>query len=298
MSADLELNKLEKRLFKTMYREAGIEYRHSVLKDFSESKENFSFFPKDPTLPFPSTEKRMKIYKQNALPLALKAIENCFSSFHDFNKNKITHLITVSCTGMSAPGLDIELIESLNLPKTTHRTAVNFMGCYGVYNGLKTAHAICKANKNAKVLLVSVELCTLHFQKNKIIDHLISSAIFSDGAGALLIENTASSSQNQQFIMNSFYADILSEGKNDMTWEIGDQGFDIQLSSYVPQLIERGISEFAKNLLANTALTSKHVDYYAIHPGSKRILEACERALNITPSDNRFSYEILSNYGN
>ncbi len=296
MAKSLQLDKAHTRLLKMMYREAGISSRYSVLDDFTKLNGNFTFFPNDASANYPSTQKRMAVYKDNAILLAASAIQNCFSTLKHFDQNKITHLITISCTGMSAPGLDIEIMQNLDLPKTIQRTTINFMGCYGVFNGLKMANSICKADKNSKVLLVSVELCTIHFQKNNSIDNLISSTIFADGAGALLIESA--DPNKKQFVLRDFYCDLIPEGQNEMTWEIGDQGFDIRLSSYVPQLIENGIAKFFTNLLSRQSLVLKDIDYFAIHPGSKRILEACERSLGISPEDNRFSYEVLNKYGN
>ena len=295
MAEVLLLNKVERRLLKTIYREAGIESRYSVLEDFLKTRGQFSFFPNDLVADFPSTQQRMKIYKENALTLALNAIEACLNGIKTAKEN-ISHVITVSCTGMSAPGLDIQIVEKLNLTKTLQRMTINFMGCYGLFNGIKAAHAICKAQPNAKVLVVSVELCTIHFQKNASIDNLIASTIFSDGAGALLIENNPF--RDKYMILDNFYCDILSQGCNEMTWEIGDHGFDIRLSTYVPDLIEMGIGQFVQSMLSGLSLPIDKIDYFAIHPGGKKILEACEKALNITANDNRFSYEVLKQYGN
>jgi predicted naringenin-chalcone synthase len=290
MSKILPLNKVEKRLLKTIYKEAGIEYRHSVIEDFVKSTEELTFFTND-AKDFPGTQARMKIYQENALPLALAAIKDS-----DLNKKDITHLITVSCTGMSAPGLDIQLLHALKLSPSVSRTTINFMGCYGAFNAIKAAYAICKAQENAKVLIVSVELCTIHFQKSSSLDNLISSGLFSDGAGVLLIEND--SKTNSSFILSDFYCDILDAGRDEMTWDIGNFGFDIKLTSYVPKLIEGAIGKFVDKLLRQKEMKMQDIDYFAIHPGSKKILEVCESALDITIQDNRFSYDVLKQCGN
>lgn len=297
MKKHLPLTKSEQRLLKTVYQNSGIHHRHSVLEDFIKTEESLSFFPNDPTLPYPSTAERMTVYKENALTLALSAIHQCLNFKDHFDRKNITHLITVSCTGMYAPGLDIEIVHALSLLPTTQRITINFMGCYGTFNGLKTAHAICLADKTAKVLLVSVELCTIHFQKEATVDNFISSAIFSDGSGALLIEGSEEPF-SQALILTDFYCDLLPEGKQEMTWDIGNFGFDIKLSSYVPNLIEKGIAKFVQRFLSRKKLILNNIDFYAIHPGGKKILEACERALNISSSENKFSYEVLKNYGN
>lgn len=290
------LTAAEKRLLKSIYKKTGIETRYSVLKDYIKQPGEFEFFPNDAITDFPPTSARMKIYKENALPLALNAIDDCLATRNDFNKNEITHLITISCTGMYAPGIDIEIVHHLNLNSSTERTAINFMGCYGTFNGLKVANAICLANPAAKVLIVSVELCTLHFQKSMSLDNMIANAIFADGAGALLVE--ANPESNKRFYLDTFYCDLLPQTSEQMAWHIADSGFDIVLSSYVPESIKSGIAAFTKNLLAQKKMATTSIDYYAIHPGGIKILEACEESLNITQDQNRHAYHVLKQYGN
>lgn len=296
MLKHLSLSKPEQRLLKTIYRNSGINNRYSVLEDFIKPKEAGYFFSQDSVSVFPNTQQRMKLYKENALNLALSAVHQCLNFRKDFNKNEITHLITISCTGMYAPGLDIEIVNALELASSTQRLAINFMGCYATFNGLKAAQSICQANKDAKVLLVSVELCTLHFQKEATVDNFISNAIFADGAGVMLIENNTSSSS--ALLFKDFYCDILSEGQQEMTWDIGNFGFDIKLSSYVPDLIAKGIVNFFERLLSKKTLSFEHIDYYGIHPGGKKILQACEQALKLSAGHMQFSYDVLKNYGN
>lgn len=296
ISAALNLTPAEKRLLKSIYKATGIENRYSVLADYCRSPGQFEFFPNDPDLPFPTTAARMKLYKENALNLALQAIENCLGRLNNFNKNEITHLITISCTGMYAPGIDIEIVQKLNLNSTTKRTAINFMGCYGSFNGIKIADAICKADPQAKVLIVSVELCTIHFQKSMKLDSIISNAIFADGAAAVLIQ--ANPTQHKYFCLEAFHCDLLPQTNQEMAWQVGDDGFDIVLSSYVPEIIKSGIHNFVQNLLTQYKKSLSSIDFYAIHPGGLKILQACEESLNITVEDNRFSYKVLQQYGN
>lgn len=292
----LQLPPTQEKRIKAIYQTAGIDTRHSVLPDILATKGNFSFFPNDFAAPFPTTKTRMQYYRQAALPLALQAIQNCVSQLPDFTLNRITHLITVSCTGMYAPGLDIELVHALNLTANIKRTAINFMGCYGAFNALRLADAICQAQINAVVLIVSVELCTLHFQKSHSMNDLLAATLFADGAGAAIITTPKSTSKYLQF--SSFYCDLLPQGCNDMTWEIGDSGFDMLLTSYVPKLIKEGIAEFFTRLLATLALDPTDISLYAIHPGGKKILMACEEALQLQPEQNYHSYEVLRRYGN
>lgn len=296
MSSVLMLKPVEKRILRSIYNATGIEYRYSVLSDFGKSIGEFIFFPNDINESFPTTAMRMKVYKNNASALAVQAIENCLNEYPEFDLKNITHLVTVSCTGMYAPGIDIEIVHALKLRSTVQRTAINFMGCYGAFNGIKVARAICNGDPSAKVLVVSVELCTIHFQKSVAQDNLIASAIFADGAAAVLIE--AESTRKKYFSLESFYCDLLPQASQEMAWHIGDAGFDMVLTSYVPQAIESGIQLFVEKLLQQAQLQFSDIDYYAIHPGGVKILQACEKALNLTAEQNAYSYEVLRQYGN
>lgn len=287
------LNRTQQKILKRIYKSSGIEQRHSVLTDYCKRPGEFEFFPNTPDMPFPTTAQRMAVYKANALTLAMAAINDCLKSA---DKQNITHVITVSCTGMYAPGIDIEIVQALNLAPSTQRTSINFMGCYGAFNGMKVADAICRANPEAMVLLVCVELCSIHIQNNFTLDSIISNAIFADGAAAALIQASPGTQPCLHF--ESFYCDIMPQTSQDMAWHIGDFGFDMVLSAYVPDAIKAGIAAFADKLLRQSSLALDDVDYFAIHPGGLKILQACEASLNLTSHDNRFSYDVLRQYGN
>lgn len=291
-----DLKPAKKKILKAIYKSSGIEYRYSVISDYCKIPGEFEFFPNNPSDSFPTTSERMKLYKSNALTLALSAIENCLKVIEDFNKKDITHLITVSCTGMYAPGIDIEIIQKLGLDPSTKRTTINFMGCYGAFNGMKVADAFCQAQPNSNILVVCIELCSIHFQNNFSIENIISNAIFADGAAAVLIQGNTK--QQKYLNIESFYCDLVPQTNQEMAWNIGDQGFDIVLSSYVPEVIKFGISSFTQKLLAKSSVTLDDIDYYAIHPGGLKILQACEESLEISVEDNKYSYDVLRNFGN
>ncbi|MES2516967.1 MAG: type III polyketide synthase [Bacteroidota bacterium] len=293
MASALQMDEHEQRKLKALYRMTKIVQRHSVLSDYGKPFSEYQFYPQSADLePFPSISRRMLAYQEYALPLCLKAITNLNQ---DILQKGITHIITVSCTGMYAPGLDIEIISALGLDTTIQRTAINFMGCYGAFNGLKVADTICKANLNAKVLVVCIELCTLHFQKKMEEDFLLSNALFADGAAAVLIE---SESNGKGLELKSFFCDLYFEGKQDMAWKVADFGFEMTLTSYIPKLVKNGIKSLIDRLLINAGITNDDITLYAMHPGGKAILEAIETALDITKEDNKYAYEILRDYGN
>ncbi|MEI9943737.1 MAG: type III polyketide synthase [Chitinophagaceae bacterium] len=287
------LNEADKRKLKFLYHQGGIETRYSVISDYSLPANEWQFFnPSENLEPFPRLELRMKWYKQEAAALSLQAINQCLEKYPS---QKITHLITVSCTGMSAPGLDIELMELLELPPTTFRTSVNFMGCYAAIQALTLADAFCKADKNANVLIVSTELCTLHFQKEYTVDNITSSLLFSDGAAALLVSGD---DEQDGLKIDNFYSTVSMKGKKDMAWELSSKGFLMTLSSYIADLVEEDFNELVVDALTVAGISKEEITHWCIHPGGKKILEAVHNSLGFTNGQLKYSYDTLRDYGN
>ena len=293
MADILSLNPSEARKLRVLYRATAIEYRYTVLEDYT-LKDKLKFFPNDDS-PFPTTAERMQVYQENAIKLSIEAVKNCWKSLNT-PLSAITHLITVSCTGMYAPGLDIELVERLELSFNTERTCINFMGCYAAFNALKVGDAICKSNPKAKVLIVDIELCTIHFQKSKLDDDLIANAIFADGAAAVLLENEITT--KKALSLEGFFCDLAPSGKQEMAWYIKDYGFEMKLSTYVPEVLKGHSNELIMRLLKKVGLSVNDIHHLATHPGGRRILEVVEEVLQIPRDKNKAAYEILKNYGN
>ncbi len=287
------LNNADKRKLTFLYRQAGIETRYSVIPDYSLPAAGWKFYsPTENLEPFPNLEQRMDWFRQHAASLSMRAIVPCVEKFPT---TEITHLITVSCTGMSAPGLDLELMELLKLPSTTFRTSVNFMGCYAAIHALKMADAFCKSEKNANVLIVCTELCTLHFQKEHTIDNITSSMLFADGAAAVLV---SSDPQSEGLSIDHFYSMVSLKGKRDMAWEFSSTGFLMTLSSYVPDLIEDNFEALTEGALVSAGLSKEMITHWCIHPGGRKILEAVHNSLGFTNGQLQKSYDVLKNYGN
>jgi predicted naringenin-chalcone synthase len=289
------MNEVEKRKLKFLYHQSAIQSRYSVLPDYSLNAGEWQFYPASENLePFPDLEKRMDWYNKTAPRLSVNAIEKCID--RKIKKEAITHVITVSCTGMSAPGLDLQIMELMDLPKNIFRTSVNFMGCYAAIHAMKLADAFCKNDKEAKVIIVCTELCTLHFQKENTVDNIASSLLFGDGSAAVLIAND--SSELDGLKIKSFYSEVRFNGKEHMSWQLSSSGFLMKLSGYVPELIEQDFNQLLQNALQNAGMDQKEVSHYAIHPGGKRILSAIEKSTSITNEDLKFSYRVLNDYSN
>lgn len=293
MEKSMQLDYTSGRKLKTIFKYSGIQTRHSVLEDYGKESD-FSFYPNTKDFePFPSTEKRLQEYRKHALPLSVEAVKNCLASSA---LQGVTHLIVVSCTGMYAPGLDIDLVKVLGLREDVQRTCINFMGCYAAFNALKAADAICRSETNANVLIVCVELCTLHFQKEATEDNMLANALFADGASAMLIKSSADSGWN--FSLDVFHNALAFNGKEHMAWSVGNLGFEMKLSTYVPDVIRTGIKKLTSSLLVKVGTTINQVSFFAIHPGGKKILEVIEQELGITCEQNRPAYTVLNTHGN
>lgn len=287
------LGETDKRKLKFLYRQSDIETRYSVIPDYSLPASRWQFFPASESLePFPGLEQRMEYFRKHAAPLSLQAIRECMKK----NPGQpVSHLITVSCTGMSAPGLDLELLELLGLPLTTSRTAVNFMGCYAAIHALKLADAFCKADPKANVLIVCTELCTLHFQKEYTADNITSSLLFGDGAAAVWVSGDH---RQPGLTIDGFYSTVSLKGKRDMAWELSSKGFLMTLSGYVAELIGEDFNTLVTDALTAAGLTKEQVTHWCIHPGGKKILEAVHRSLGFTNGQLQHSYDVLRDYGN
>lgn len=296
MQSAYGIDDTEMRKLRFLYKHSGISTRYSVTDDYSLPAAERTFFPTTEDLePFPGIERRMELFAEHAPVLSQQSAEACLKNA-GVSEMEITHLITVSCTGLSAPGLELMLMERMGLPLTIHRTAVNFMGCYAAVHGLKMANAIAKSEPDAKVLVVCTELCSLHFQKAYSQDSAAAALLFADGSAAALVVPDASPGSGLR--LDGFYAEVMPAGKADMAWALSSTGFVMTLTGYVPDLVGRDLGPLKDRALADVGLQHEDIRYWCIHPGGKRILQTVEKGLRLTPEDLACSYKVLREKGN
>ncbi|MEP7279479.1 MAG: type III polyketide synthase [Bacteroidota bacterium] len=289
------MNEADNRKLRFLYQHSGIDTRYSVVPDYNKSIAEWKFYPHSENLePFPSLELRMIWYNKFAPALSVDAIRNCLDG--QIPARDITHLITVSCTGMSAPGLDLQVMELMDLPKNIYRSSVNFMGCYAAIHAMKMADAICKHETGARVMIVCTELCTLHFQKGSTIDNIASSLLFADGAAAILITHDSFSKHGLH--IDHFYSEVITKGRKDMAWELSSTGFLMTLSGYVPDLIEEDFEALVGRALQHAKKTKTAITDWCIHPGGKRIVDVIAKTLELPQAALAPSYDVMRNYGN
>lgn len=302
----------ESRKVQALYRRTGIEQRGSVLLENHAVSEivNGFYAPAENTQDFgPGTKIRNDRYQSEAPILAKQAASSALKS-SGLMSEEITHLITVSCTGFNAPGIDIALIDELELPYTTQRIQVGFMGCHAAINGLRAGNGIVAADKDAKVLICCVELCSLHYQYGTLTDHIVSNALFADGSAAVVLESnkyqpeplalvkSTRSTPSPLGCVDATGSFLVPNSRDAMTWCIGDNGFRMTLSPRVPHLIEEYLTDYLSDFLRQHGESIESIGGWAVHPGGSRILSAVENSLALPDDGLATSRKVLADHGN
>jgi alpha-pyrone synthase len=274
-------------VFRRMVSRANVAHRYSFLDpqkgsgQFS-SQDALEFYRPGH---FPNTARRMQLFEQSAPLLMRKAVDRL--ALNEKERSGITHVLVTCCTGLYAPGLDFEIVDHVGLSTGVERTMVGFMGCYAAINALKLARHIVRSDPQAGVLMVNLELCTLHFQETQELEQVLSFLVFADGAAASLI-----TSCEQGFALDSFKAVTIPDTRRLITWKISALGFDMLLSGQVPAELGRVLHE--GELMAER----DDIDLWAVHPGGRSVLDAVEKGLGLPRDALAVSREVLSRFGN
>jgi prepilin-type processing-associated H-X9-DG protein len=285
-----------------VYAGSGIERRHlafdpAVVNDLLHGTTHTGsiFLPKCAEDDLgPTTAERMEYYVEQAGALALRASRSALGEA-GLAPDEITHLVTVSCTGFRAPGVDVELIKGLELPATTQRTHLGFMGCHGALNGLRVARAFTGLDSDARVLMCATELCVLHYHYNWDPQKMIANALFADGSAAVV---GAATGPSDAWRVAASGACLFADSEDAMTWSVGNHGFVMTLSRKVPGLIAANLRPWMERWLAGHGIRLGEVASWAIHPGGPRILEATEEALGLPREATRVAREVFAAHGN
>lgn len=298
------LNRLGQRLVRTAFDASGIETRHSVIPEFDR---RFSapvpqfFDPAGDVLLSPATGARNAVYVEHAGTLFTEAARAAVHDAAGIEPADVTHVVTVSCTGFYAPGPDFDVTRALDLDPGVHRYHLGFMGCNAVFPALRAAMAFCAADPDAVVLVVSAELCSLHIRTSNDPDVIVAASLFSDGAAAAVVSARPVPAGERTLRLDAFESVLVPDSTSDMAWTIGDAGFDIVLSSYVPQIIEKNIADAIGPVLSHRPDPGgawRDVPHWAVHPGGRSILDKVESSLDLREDQLRPAREVLRRYGN
>jgi predicted naringenin-chalcone synthase len=283
-----------------MYAGTGIATRHislgrDVVRDVIDGTRHSGsvFLPKvDPADRGPTTSQRMAIYAEESARLALRAATSALAAA-GWSPGEVTHLITVSCTGFAAPGVDYALIRGLDLRPTVERTHVGFMGCHGAINGLRVAAALAGSRPGARVLLCGVELASLHYHYGWDPQKIVANALFGDGAAAV-----CGASGDGPWRVAATGSCLLPDSADAMTWAVGDYGFTMTLAKQVPGLIARHLRPWLASWLAENGLRIEDIGSWALHPGGPKILSAVEESLGLPAEKTRIARDVFRDHGN
>jgi predicted naringenin-chalcone synthase len=295
---DVYRDEAASRKLKILFQSSGISNRHSVLPDFGGTRGGEMLFLGGKQ---PQVDVRMEVFREKAVALALEAVQASFRKINaEVDDFPLTHLITVTCTGLFAPGLDAAIMERLDLPRDIFHTAVNFAGCNAAFPALKIADMITKTEENVRVLVVCAELCTLHFQPKNNADNLLSNTIFGDGAAAVLMvsDHYAEKNSLSGLSVGRFYSNLLAEGKNLMGWNIKPLNFEMILNPRIPAFIGAEIESFILRVSAEMKVQRREIGRWAVHPGGRKILDVVKEKLKLTEDEMAPSYQVLEEHGN
>jgi predicted naringenin-chalcone synthase len=276
-------------VFERMADKAQIHHRYSCLAPAAQpdgpSVDAGGFYTRGR---FPSTADRMKVFEEAAPDLAFRAVDGLGLGTEI---RQITHVIVTSCTGFYAPGIDLQLIERFGLNPSVERSIVGFMGCYAAFNALKLARHIVRSEEKSRVLVLNLELCTLHLQETGELEQVLSFLVFGDGCAASII------SADETGLALDRFRTVLVPGTQDLiTWRIRESGFDMFLSGRVPGAVGQGLRDCAAEVLDGAS--PEDFDLWAIHPGGRSVLDSVENALGLSSAAMATSRAVLGASGN
>jgi predicted naringenin-chalcone synthase len=288
-----------KRLIHAIYNRSGIETRHSVLGDFSSEAEAHLYrTDAEGRIISPGTAQRNAVYAHASRELAVKVARQALDGEAGFLPQDVTHVVFASCTGFANPGPDYHIIRELGLRGDVQRYTLGFMGCYAAFPALRMAAQFCEANAEAVVLVVCLELCTLHMQIDEKPDNILANSLFADGAAAAIVSAREPMKNRPAYALRGFTSALLPAGEAEMAWDIGNEGFNIVLSSYVPEIIGANVRHLANDLLQKHDLKLEDIQEWAVHPGGRSILDKVEQSLQLKPDALASSRSVLADYGN
>lgn len=273
----------ERNLLNRSLRRAQIDHRYSFLNPSCFHDGGF-YSPGR----FPDTGARMRFFEQHAVTLATAALAQLDL---DQIRTKVTHLIVACCTGFYAPGLDIDIVNRLGLRPSVERTVVGFMGCYAGISALRLARHVVRSEPEATVLVINVELCTLHLQELDDLEQMLCFSLWGDGCAASVV-----SAEARGIELKTFHTTTIEDSAQQMAWRIGGSGFDMMLSGQVPRTLASALPSKVDAILGGRR--NHQIDLWAVHPGGRSILDAIAMTLELAEDALDVSRDVLRRFGN
>ncbi|UQZ82278.1 Alpha-pyrone synthesis polyketide synthase-like Pks18 [Paenibacillus konkukensis] len=278
---------------KRIFKQCAVETRYTCEPELLKPAAQCRYSPGTPEEDVPTTAERMAVYKRESVPLGIAAARQAISDA-GVSPSHITHVITVSCTGQFLPGLDSLLVGALGLSLGVLRIPLNFLGCAAGLKAIGLSRRIAASSPRAAVLVVCVELCTLHLQSSVRREDLYAASFFGDGAAACVIGHSGGEGSEGEFELGEDRSALVSDYAGEMVWEVGDRGFDLYLSPGIPRII----GEWMPRNIQDWLQGEESPRLWAIHPGGKGIVDALQNSLGLTEEQTAASRAVLRDYGN
>lgn len=275
------------RIFSRMCRESHIDKRYSAVNDI----DNFFSYGRK----VPGTRERNELFTSVSREILPKLADKTIKACKKIDRSQVSHLITFSCTGFYNPGPAYDIMKKLGLRFDLKKYNIGFMGCYAAISALRLATDICKADTDAVVLVAGLELCSLHVRLEENLDALLGNSIFSDGAACAVVSSAKPEKVALQ--IKEFESCLIDDTSNQMAWSIGDHGFEMVLSQYIPKILGSNIKNILHPILEKMELVEDNIDRWAVHPGGRAILDQIQKSL-CTENNLAESREIMRQYGN
>ena len=275
------------RLIDTAAQRSGIDTRYVVVPD-AQDVPSQKFYSTESGAITPDTKTRMTEYEHWSKKLAKDAVARLLEET-GCAPSSVKRLITISCTGFYAPGIDYYLINEFQFPVSVQRTHIGFMGCAAALVGLTSVMESLRSadNENSTTLLVALEICSLHLQTEPTRDNILANMIFADGCAAMLFSKVAEYRPKLHLLSSEF-----------MGWKIGNTGFEMMLSSELPRIILEEAVPVLHNIIKRQGIESQSIHHWVLHPGGRAILDALQAGLQLSDDDMLPSQEVLRKYGN
>ncbi|RBP38182.1 putative naringenin-chalcone synthase [Roseimicrobium gellanilyticum] len=287
-----------RRLLSALYKRSGIETRHSVLESFFETGGHGLFQPNGDNRPGnPGTAERNARYASASREMSEQVARRALQD-SGFTAREVTHVIYVTCTGFVNPGPELHLVEALGMDPGVERYTLGFMGCYAAFPALRMASQFCKAREDAVVLVVCLELCTLHLQLEDKPDVMLANSLFADGAAAAVVSARTPAVDRPAYRLDGFISELVPSGASHMAWDIGNHGFEIKLSSYVPEILGGEMETLMARVLDKQGCSPEDITEWAVHPGGRAILDKVQQGLRLPETALASSRRVLRTHGN
>jgi predicted naringenin-chalcone synthase len=284
------------RLIDTAAQHSGIDTRYVVVPDADDSSQK-KFYSTESGAAVPDTRLRMAEFERWSKVLAKDAVSRLLQETQS-PPSSFKRIITISCTGFYAPGLDYYLINEFDLPPTIQRTNIGFMGCAAALVGITSATGPFNAGDSGDgtTLLVALEICSLHLHTEPTRDNILANMIFADGCAAILFSNSPEYVPRLQILNTHSY--LFPDSTEFMGWKIGNTGFDMVLSSELPRIILDQAVPVLKKMIERQGISINSINHWALHPGGRAILDSLQSGLNLSNEQMKPSRDTLRNYGN